>query len=52
VNAWRALEEDKSETRLAAMLTTLMLVFSVGQLILFVRAGEDSPDKPGDGPME
>jgi hypothetical protein len=52
VRSPRRLQTLMVTTRLAAMLTTLMLVFSVAQLILFVREGKDSPDKSGDDPME
>ena len=43
VNEWLAISEDKSETRKAALIVTLMLVFSVGQLILLNRERDTTP---------
>lgn len=51
-NAWRRVEDGGSDARLTAVLTTVMLVFSIGQLIFFARSAEDSPDKGGGDTMD
>lgn len=43
VSEWLAVNEDKSETRNAALIATLLLVFSVGQLILLTRERDTTP---------